>query len=155
MRKEIKILTMMAFAFCLGFGINNFAVSNIPCNFKVAVVDTQQIINASKEIQTLKIEKQTKEQNLQKWAESAQINIKKQTNSENKKKLIKKYSIELEKRQKSNYTQYTNKLRAIDNKISAQIQEKAKANGYNLVLVKGVVLSGGTDITADLVKIIK
>ena len=50
---------------------------------------------------------------------------------------------------------YETKLLAIDKNITDTINAKAKENGYDLVLAKGAVLSGGTDITAEISKAVK
>ena len=50
---------------------------------------------------------------------------------------------------------YTAKLTAIDNAISAKVAEQAKAGNYDVVLAKGVVLYGGTDITEAVKKAVK
>lgn len=42
-----------------------------------------------------------------------------------------------------------------DKNITSIIKKKAKASGYNLVLVKSSVIDGGTDITADIIKDLK
>ena len=43
----------------------------------------------------------------------------------------------------------------IDAKIGSAIAKKAQADGYSLVLVKGAVLYGGSDITEDIKKVTK
>ena len=43
----------------------------------------------------------------------------------------------------------------IDKSISNVINAQAKANGYDLVLAKGAVLSGGVDITDQIAKQVK
>ena len=50
---------------------------------------------------------------------------------------------------------YATKLEAIDKSISAQIASQAKLGGYYIVLAKGVVLYGGTDITDAVKKAVK
>lgn len=50
---------------------------------------------------------------------------------------------------------YAEQLKAIDESISQQINTKAKADGYDLVLSKGIVLYGGKDITPEIIKIVK
>ena len=50
---------------------------------------------------------------------------------------------------------YASKLKTIDNTISSKITEQAKTGGYDLVLAKGVVLYGGTDITDAVKKAVK
>ena len=66
-----------------------------------------------------------------------------------------KYNKELQAKKEKMDKDYAAKLKAIDESISAQISAKAKADGYNVVLSKGIVLYGGTDITAEVSKIIK
>lgn len=51
--------------------------------------------------------------------------------------------------------EYTSKLTAIDANISKTIETQAKAKNYNIVLAKGVVLYGGDDITAEVIKVVK
>ena len=51
---------------------------------------------------------------------------------------------------------YAAKLKKIDADIAAAIAQKAKAGGYDLVVAKGIVLySTGTDITKEVIKIVK
>ena len=50
---------------------------------------------------------------------------------------------------------YAEKLKAIDKNINAIIAEQAKAKGYDMIIAKGVVVYGGDDITADVVKAVK
>ena len=52
-------------------------------------------------------------------------------------------------------SEYAAKLKAIDESISSQIAAKAQEKGYNVVLSKGIVLYGGTDITSEVAKTIK
>ena len=50
---------------------------------------------------------------------------------------------------------YAKQLADIDKSISATIQAQSKKAGYDLVLAKGVVLYGGTDITSEVQKLVK
>ena len=50
---------------------------------------------------------------------------------------------------------YVAKLQAIDDSISKTVKEQAKVGNYDLVLAKGVVLSGGEDITSAVIKVVK
>lgn len=49
---------------------------------------------------------------------------------------------------------YSDKLNAIDTAISKQIENQAKLGGYDIVLAKGVVLYGGSDITEAVKKLL-
>ena len=88
---------------------------------------------------------------LQKWLQTVKADVDKQSTKEGKEKLIKKYDAEFAKKQDAIRTNYAKKLQAIDKSISDVIEQERKAQGYDIVLTKGVVLSGGTDITKDVI----
>ena len=129
--------------------------SDIPANYKVAVVDVNAVVSKSAQVQALKKEQQTKLQELQKWLNNARTDVAKQSTDENKQKLAKKYDAEFAKKQEAIKKNYATKLQAIDKSITATIAQEAKAQNYNLVLSKGSVLYGGDDITASISKVVK
>ena len=155
MKKQITTLTIAAAAFVLGLGFNNIAMSDVPANYKVAVVDVNAVVSKSAQVQALRKEQQVKLQELQKWLETVRADIQKQSTKEGKEKLVKKYDAEFGKKQEAIKKDYANKLQAIDKSISATIASEAKAKNYDLVLSKGMVLYGGDDITASISKIVK
>ena len=155
MKKQITTLTIALAAFAIGMGFNNIAMSDIPTNYKVAVVDVNAVVSKSAQVQALKKEQQTKLQELQKWLNNARTDVAKQSTDENKQKLAKKYDAEFAKKQEAIKKNYATKLQAIDKSITATIAQEAKAQNYNLVLSKGSVLYGGDDITASIAKVVK
>ena len=155
MKKQITTLTIALAAFAIGMGFNNIAMSDIPANYKVAVVDVNAVVSKSAQVQALKKEQQTKLQELQKWLNNARTDVAKQSTDENKQKLAKKYDAEFAKKQEAIKKNYATKLQAIDKSITATIAQEAKAQNYNLVLSKGSVLYGGDDITASIAKVVK
>ncbi len=155
MKKQITTLTIAIAAFAIGLGFNNFAMSDIPANYKVAVVDINAVVSKSAQVQALKKEQQTKMKELQKWLETVRADVQKQSTQEGKDKLIKKYDAEFAKKQEAIKKNYATKLQAIDKSISETIATEAKAKNYNLVLSKGMVLYGGDDITASISKVVK
>lgn len=155
MKNKMKFLSLGLAAFVLGFGINNFAMSDVPVNFKVAVVDIPQVVASSAQVKSLKKEQQDKAQELIKYIEKARKDVAATTDEKKKKALEEKYNKELMTKREALEKEYSTKLHAIDTNISNAIVEHAKGNNYNLVLAKGVVLYGGNDITKDIVKVIK
>ncbi len=155
MKKQITTLTIAVVAFTVGLGFNNFAMSDIPANYKVAVVDVNAVVSKSAQVQALKKEQQAKLQELQKWLETVRADVQKQSTKEGKEKLVKKYDAEFAKKQETIKKDYAKKLQAIDKSISATITAEAKSKNYDLVLSKGIVLYGGEDITANISKIVK
>lgn len=51
--------------------------------------------------------------------------------------------------------EYNSKITKITNKIRTLISNEAKHENYNLVLPTGMVISGGEDITEQVVKKLK
>lgn len=124
-------------------------------DFKVAVVDVPAVVNASARVQALKKDQQTKAQEIVKFIEKARKDVASISDANKKKSAEEKYNKELMAKKEKMDADYAAKLKELDALISNQIMEKAKADGYNLVLTKGIVLYGGTDITKDVIKIIK
>ena len=130
--------------------------SAVAADTKIAIVDVQELLSKSSQVQALKKENEAKGKELQKWLKNAQSEIAKQTTQEGKEKLIKKYDEELKKKQEANKKVYIEKLSKIDKSITSTIVNQAKMKGYDLVLTKqGAVIYGGLDITDDLAKVVK
>ena len=155
MKNNFKLLSVALVAFGLGLVASNYAMSDVPTDFKVAVVDVQKVVTESAQVKALKEEQKKKGQELAKFIETAKNNITKETDEKKKKALEEKYNKEFQSKREAIAKNYETKLLAIDKNISTVIDNNAKANGYNLVLAKGVVLSGGTDITPEISKALK
>lgn len=158
MKNKLKLLTIGLVAFATGMAVSNYAISEevaVPANFKVAIVDVQKVVASSSQVKDLKEEQKKKSQELTKFIETAKTNIDKEKDANKKKALETKYNKEFKTKRENIAKNYETKLLAIDKNISSVIDKKAKENGYNLVLAKGAVLSGGTDITDEITKAVK
>ena len=69
--------------------------------------------------------------------------------------MTQKYNKELQNKVESQRNELYKESAKIDAKIGAAISKQAQADGYSLVLVKGAVLFGGTDITETIKKATK
>ncbi len=155
MKNNLKILTISLIAFGIGLTAGNYAVSDVPSNFKVAVVDVQQVVASSPQVKALKEEQKRKGQEITKFIETAKTALDKEKDAAKRKALEQKYNKEFNAKRDAIAKDYETKLLAIDKNISTIIDTNAKNNGYNLVLAKGAVLSGGVDITSQIVKAVK
>lgn len=155
MVNRTKLSVIAAAAFVIGLGFNSFALSGVPANYSVAVVDVSKVVAQSSEVKDLKKEQEARMQSLEKWLETVRADIAKQSTDENKQKLIKKYDNDFVKKQEAIRKDYSQKLQTIDDNISAAIAKESKAKKYNVVLAKGIVLYGGEDITATISKAVK
>lgn len=143
------IKKICSLALLLAFCTPVFAVE------KVAVIDVQKVVNKSAQVQALKKEQEAKSKEIRNFIKKANDEIKAQTDEKKKQDLVKKYEKELSAKREANAKVYKTKLEAIDKTISATINNYAKTNGYDLVIVKGAVLYGGDDITEAVSKVVK
>lgn len=151
MRKNLGLLAAsFAVIGCLSFGSAALAEG-----FSVAIVDVPQVVNASGQVQALKKEQQAKADEIIKFVEKARKDVASITDASKKKAAEEKYNKELVAKKQKMDSEYAEKLKALDTSISQQINEKAKADGYDLVLSRGIVLYGGKDITAEIIKVVK
>ena len=153
MNKSVKYVALGLAAFVIGMSVNNFAVSNVPS--KIAVVDVQKVVASSAQVKALKADREAKIKDLANFVTTARANVAKETNAAKKKTLEDKYNKELNSKRDAIQKDYEKKLAAIDKSIYSVINQKAKAANYDIVLAKGVVLYGGTDITAEIAKSVK
>ncbi|MBP3846664.1 OmpH family outer membrane protein [bacterium] len=149
-----KTLSTLAVTAALLSGLT-FGTAAQAADFSVAIVDVPVVVNASAQVQALKKEQQAKAKEIVQFIEKARKDVASISDAKKKQAAEEKYNKELQAKKEKMDKDYAAKLQAIDESISAQIAAKAKADGYNVVLSKSIVLYGGTDITADVAKIIK
>ncbi len=145
-----KILGLLCGA-ALILGTNTVQAADV----SIAVVDVPAVVSASAKVQALKKDQQTKAQEIIKFIEKARKDVASISDADKKKAAEEKYNKELMAKKEKMDADYATKLKELDDSISKQIVEKAKADGYTVVLSKGIVLYGGNDITQDIIKVIK
>ena len=150
--KVSNILKITAVTFLLSaFSINTAFAKDL----KVATVDVMQVVQKSPKINALKTERQNKTDDLLLFVKNARAGVEKETDPQKKKALEDKYNKELNLKKNAVDKEYAEKLSVIDKDITALIESKAKELGYDLVLSKNSVLSGGTEITSEIIKGLK
>lgn len=153
MNNKLKFLTVGLLTFAAGIAFSNYAMSDVPS--KIAVVDVQAVVNSSSQVQALKKEQQAKTKEIVTFIEKARKDVAAITDVKKKQALEEKYNKELSSKKTAMDKNYSDKLTAIDATISKQIENQAKLGGYDIVLAKGVVLYGGSDITEAVKKAVK
>lgn len=153
MNNKLKFLTVALLTFAAGIAFSNYAMSDVPS--KIAVVDVQAVVNSSSQVQALKKEQQAKTKEIVTFIEKARKDVAAVTDVKKKQALEEKYNKELSSKKTAMDKNYSDKLTAIDATISKQIENQAKLGGYDIVLAKGVVLYGGSDITEAVKKAVK
>ena len=153
MNNKLKFLTVGLLTFAAGIAFSNYAMSDVPS--KIAVVDVQAVVNSSSQVQALKKEQQAKTKEIVTFIEKARKDVAAVTDVKKKQALEEKYNKELSTKKTAMDKNYSDKLTAIDATISKQIENQATLGGYDIVLAKGVVLYGGSDITEAVKKAVK
>ena len=121
----------------------------------VAVVDVQQVVMNSSKVKKLEQDRNKQEQTLKNQLLNAKKVIEAEQNAEKKKALQDKYNKEISATLNAQNKVVAERTQAIEKEMMAFIQKKAIELGYDIVLVKGSVLYGGTDITNEIIKMVK
>lgn len=153
MKNNIWFIIACVLVFFVGYNLNNVAVS-LP-KYKVAVVDVPVILEKSPEIQTLKISQDKKMEELNTLISKAQNEIVNETDRNKAIQMEATYRKEIEAKKRAMDEDYNNNIVKITSKIKSLISNEAKKTNYNLVLPTGMVITGGEDITEDIVKKLK
>ena len=152
MKNNIWFIIACVLVFFVGYNINDAAVS-FP-RYKVAVVDVSTILTSSPEIQSLKQSQDKKMEELNTLISKAQNEIVNESDKNKALQMETNYRKEIEQKKLDMDEEYNSKITVINNKIKSMISTEAKKSNYNLVLPTGMVISGGDDITNDIVNII-
>ncbi len=153
MRNNIWFVVACVLVFCVGYNLNDVAIS-FP-RYKVAVIDIPEVMSKSTELQELKRAQDKDMEELNILISKAQNEL---INEQNRTKFIQKeaeYRKQIETKKKDIDKKYATKLVKINDNIKNVIAKEAKKANYNLVLPTGMVISGGEDITESVVKNIK
>lgn len=153
MKNNIWFIIACVLVFFVGYNINDAAVS-FP-RYKVAVVDVSTILTSSPEIQSLKQSQDKKMEELNTLISKAQNEIVNESDKNKALQMVTNYRKEIEQKKLDMDEEYNSKITVINNKIKSMISTEAKKSNYNLVLPTGMVISGGDDITNDIVKRMK
>ena len=122
---------------------------------KTAIVDVQQVVSHSKVVAEFKDAQAEKAKSLQEWVAAHNEEISKLTSDKEKEALAEKYREELAQKQQAYQDEDIAKLQEIDADITKLIAKIAKEAGYKKVFVKGTIISGGTDITEEVIEAMK
>ena len=150
---NIWFVVACVLVFCVGYNINDVAIS-FP-RYKVAVIDITEVMSKSSELQELKRAQDKDMEDLNILVSKAQNEL---LNEPNKSKFIQKeaeYRKQIETKKKDIDKKYTSRLIKINDNIKNIIAKEAKKSNYNLVLPTGMVISGGEDITENVIKSMK
>ncbi len=151
MKKEnIWLVGACALFFIGGYTMNDVAIS-LP-RYKVAVVDITKVMEQSKDIKNLKASQDKQLKELETLISKAQNEIANTQDQNKALELQANYSKEIETKRNAIDEDYSKKIVQITSNIKNLISNQAKKTDYNLVLPTGMVISGGEDITDNVIK---
>ena len=150
MKNNVWFVIACVLFFFVGYGMNNTAIS-FP-RYKVAVVDIQSVMAKSPEIKTLRDSQNKQITELNTLISKAQNEILNEKDRQKALKMEEKYRNEIETKRNTIDEEYNKKIAQITAKIRDCISTEAKKSNYNLVLPTGMVISGGEDITQNVIK---
>lgn len=154
MRKEnFLFIGACALFFAAGYTMNDVAIS-LP-RYKVAVVDVTKVMENSKDIKDLKVSQDKQLKELETLISKAQNEIANTQDQTQAVKLQTEYRKEIEAKKDAIDEEYSKKIVKITSNIKNIISTEAKKTDYNLVLPTGMVISGGEDITDNVIKDMK
>ena len=116
----------------------------------IAVVDLQKIVSSSNQVKQLKQEHAKKMEELNKIIVNARGEISNETDSAKILQLEEKYTKEFNTKKTALENDYNSRLSSIEKNIKQEIAKKAKAENYDYVFAKSVLLYGGKDITSEI-----
>lgn len=124
-------------------------------NAKIAVVDVQALVNQTPSVIALRAEQQNNMAIIQNWVAGVNNQLSQIADQNQRASLTQQYQIELNKREQILQSQYAQKVQAIDAELSKLVSDVATEKKLDYVFAKGMVVFGGTDITADVAKRLK
>ncbi len=156
MNKKLSTLVLCAFAFGMGFGMNNVVFGDGDgAKTKIGYVNVTKLLEASKTLKDAQSAQAKSTSDMLKWYDTASADIQKQQTKEGKQALIKKYEAQLTQKKNAIKDAYAKKVTQVDNQLNTVITQKSKELGYDIVLRKDSLLYGGVDITSQIVPLVK
>lgn len=153
MKNNFWFIVACVLVFFVGYNMNDAALSLT--KYKVAVIDVPEILAQSNEMQNLKRAQEKDLEELNTLISKAQNEL---LNEKDRSKLLQKeanYRKQIATKKENIEKEYSTKFAKINDQIRIVIENEAKKSNYNLVLPTGMVISGGDDITANVIKKIK
>lgn len=124
-------------------------------NDGVGVIDIQRVVASSKDVATLRTNREAQINELKKMADEANAKIDEIKRDDEKKVATEKYLGEIQAKKNEFDNAYSTALQASDAKIQNIINSVAEKKDLDIVLNKTSVVSGGVDITEAVIDLVK
>ena len=149
-RNNVWFIGACLLFFIAGYTMNDVAIS-LP-RYKVAVVDINKVMDKSSELQSLKNSQEKQAKELDTLISKAQNELANEHDPNKFLQLEANYKKQIETKRNAIDEEYNKKIIKITSNIKSLISTEAKKTDYNLVLPAGMVITGGDDITENVIK---
>ena len=147
--KHFFILVALLAAFACGVYVKSIFTPSI------AVVNLEQILEQSPKLNAIRKDNEVKLNELTQWIDEVNKEIDAETDTVNHQKLANQYRKLTSEKEKVIKQEYNNRLKEVDAEITALIDKVAKEHGCNVVFANTSMVTGGKDITDDVIKELK
>ena len=148
-RERIVAISSVIIAFLGGIYLNTVYTP------KIAVVNIDEVVAKSPMLKEARLENEKKMQELSDWVDKINKDIEAENDQEKHNKLADQYINLTREKEAFIKMEYNKKIREIDETITALIDKVAKENGCNVVLPTTAIVSGGKNITEEVLKVLK
>ncbi len=146
-KRHLLTVSGLVLAFVIGFGVKSILT---PSN--IAVVNLKQVVGQSQKLMLIRKENSIKLNELSKWLDGVEKDISSEKDKKKRQKLASQYKNLAKEKENLIKQEYDKKIQEIDKEITALIDEVAAKAGCKVILEKNLVVKGGKDITADVIK---
>ena len=147
--KHFFILVALLVAFACGVYVKSIFTPSI------AVVNLEQVLEQSPKLNAIRKDNEVKLNELTQWIDDVNKEIDAETDAVKHQKLANQYRKLTSEKEKVIKQEYNNRLKEVDAEITALIDKVAKEHGCNVVFANTSMVSGGKDITAEVIKELK
>ena len=147
--KHFFILVALLVAFTCGVYVKSIFTPSI------AVVNLEQVLEQSPKLNAIRKDNEVKLNELTQWIDEVNKEIDAETDAAKHQKLANQYRKLTSEKEKVIKQEYNNRLKEVDAEITALIDKVAKEHGCNVVFANTSMVSGGKDITAEVIKELK
>lgn len=147
--KHFFILVALLVAFTCGVYVKSIFTPSI------AVVNLEQVLEQSPKLNAIRKDNEVKLNELTQWIDEVNKEIDAETDAVKHQKLANQYRKLTSEKEKVIKQEYNNRLKEVDAEITALIDRVAKQHGCNFVFANTSMVTGGKDITDDVIKELK
>ena len=144
--RYIVVLLLIVISFALGIYAKTLLTPAI------AVVNLEQVLAQFPKLIAIQEDNERKLSELEQWVKSVNKDLNSEKDKAKRNKLAEQYKKITHEKEIVIRQEYATRLKDIDSEITGIIDKVAKQQGCNAVFVNTSMVSGGKDITRDVIK---